>query len=148
QRVQIDKEVTALQRRIREMVAATMEAAAAATGGGPTAAQPPATESEDGSLTLLMEGFSDRIENGCFTVEEQTCRFVPVIFGAYERKLSGLLRDIKGGSMGAHCASGESQETASSSSSTPPQEPEAATAAAAAAAPKPTHHVTANPHLN
>ncbi|KAF4683822.1 hypothetical protein FOZ60_008558 [Perkinsus olseni] len=86
QRVQIDKEVTALQRRIREMVAATMEAAAAATGGGPTAAQPPTTESE------------------------------------------------------------ESQETASSSSSTPPQEPEAATAAAAA--PKPTHHVTANPHLN
>ncbi|KAF4678867.1 hypothetical protein FOZ62_011048, partial [Perkinsus olseni] len=80
QRVQIDKEVTALQRRIREMVAAAMEAAAAATGG---AAQPLTTESE------------------------------------------------------------ESQETASSSSSTPPQEPEAA-----AAAPKPTHHVTANPHLN
>ncbi|KAF4681702.1 hypothetical protein FOZ62_021423, partial [Perkinsus olseni] len=68
QRVQIDKEVTALQRRIREMVAAAMEAAAAATGGGPTAAQPSTTESEDGSLTLLMEGFSDRIENGCSTV--------------------------------------------------------------------------------
>ncbi|KAF4674952.1 hypothetical protein FOL46_003399 [Perkinsus olseni] len=85
QRVQIDKEVTALQRRIREMVAAAMEAAAAATGEGPTAAQPPTTESE------------------------------------------------------------ESQETASSSSSTPLQEPEVATAAAA---PKPTHHVTANPHLN